>query len=305
MLMLDSGAHSLYKAYTKKHHSNDFSFYESDEFWSYVDKYAEFIKKNIDVLSVYVNVDVIFNPELSWKVQKYLEDIHKLHPLPVFHSYEDFKWLHKYIDNYEYIGIGGIGQTVGRNTWIKSMGDPIFNIICDTPNRLPRVKVHGFAIGSPELIVRYPFFSVDSASWVIYGKYGGIIVPKKRKGKYDYSIAPYLLKTSWRNWHINKEGTHIDNVTSIQRVEFIRYFEERGFCLGESEYKSVPQGYQLKENEQWVDRKKRTEIEIIIKSGLCNDYEQRDHLNLLYFLDMERQVPEYPWPWSTKVRRLI
>lgn len=304
--MIDSGAHSLYKKYTKQKHENSFGFYETDEFWNYVDKYAEFIKQHINEITLYVSVDIIFQPELSWKVQKYLEDVHKLHPLPVFHSYEDFKWLYKYIDNYDYIGIGGIGQTVGKNTWIKSMGDPIFNIICDTPNRLPKVKVHGFAIGAPELILRYPFASVDSASWVIYGKYGGCIIPKiKGKDTYDYTKPPWLIKTSWRNWHINKPGTHIDNVTSIQRKEFIRYFEQRGFCLGKSEYRLVPEGYALQENEQWLDRQDRKEVEIIAEPGLCNNYLQRDHLNMLYFLDMERNAPAYPWSWSTKTRRLF
>ncbi len=306
MIMTDSGAHSLYKEYTKTQHENNFDFYETDEFWTYVDRYAEFIKTNKDIITTYVSVDVIFQPELSWKVQKYLEDVHKLLPLPVFHSYEDFKWLYKYIDNYNYIGIGGIGQTVGKNTWIKTMGDPIFNIVCDTPDRLPKVKIHGFAIGAPELITRYPWASVDSASWVIYGKYGGVLIPKiKGKDTFDYTKPPWLIKTSWRNWHRFKEGTHIDNISSIHRKEFLRYFDMRGFTLGKSEYKKVSSGYKLRENEKWVDKKTKNEVEVIIEKGLCNDFEQRDHLNLIYFLDMEKSVPEYPFPWKIKTRRLI
>ena len=305
MIMLDSGAHSLYKEFTKTAYKNDFSFYETDAFWKYVDEYAEFIKLHKDTVTTYINIDVIFNSELTWKVQKYLENTHKLHPLPVFHSYEDFKWLYKYIDNYDYIGIGGIGQTVGKKTWIKTMGDPIFNIICDTPDRLPRVKVHGFAIGAPELIVKYPWWSIDSASWVIYGKYGGIIVPRKTKGKYDYSIPPYLIKTSWRNWHINIPGTHIDNVTALQKKELVSYFEMRGLSLGISEYKKVEKGYKLKENEKWLDFKKKDEVEIIIEAGVCNDYRKRDDANLYFFLDMEKQIPEYSWAYYNKTRRLF
>ncbi len=304
MLMMDSGAHSLYKEYTKTQGQNNFDFYETDTFWKYVDDYAEFIKIHKDTIDLYVSVDVIFQPELSWKVQKYLEDVHKLHPLPVFHSYEDFKWLYKYLDNYDYIGIGGIGQTVGKKTWIKTMGDPIFNIICDTPNRLPRVKTHGFAVAAPELIVKYPFFSVDSASWVIYGKYGGILVPKKIKGKYSYAIAPYLIKTSWKNHHKNIQGTHIDNITSIQKQEVLNYLQENNISLGESEFKTVKEGYKLQENESWFDRTK-TKVEIIIKAGVCNSYQIRDDINLYYFLEMEKQVPSYPWSWSIKTKRLF
>jgi len=306
MLFLDSGAHSLYKKHTMLlGKRNDFRFYETDEFWNYVNDYAEFIKENKDRIDIYVNVDVIFNPELTWKVQRYLEDFHKLHPLPVFHSNEDIKWFKKYLDKYDYIGVGGIGQTVGKTTWIRSVGDPVFSIVCDTPDRTPRVKLHGFAIASPELIAKYPWASVDTASWVIYGRYGGVIIPRKKNGKYDYTVPPWLIKTSWRNHHINIPGTHIDNVSDIQRKEFVRYFAEKGFVLGTSKYKKVSRDYELKENEQWIDRKKKDEVEIIIEKGVCNFHEIRDDLNLYYFLDTERNIPEYPWSWGIKTRRIF
>jgi hypothetical protein len=304
MICLDSGAHSQYKEYVKRNPAKGKDFFESDTFWKYIDEYAAFVKLHEDQLDFYVTLDVIFNPELTWKVQKYLEDTHKLHPLPVFHSYEDFKWLRKYLDNYDYIGIGGIGQTVGKNTWIVTMGDPIFGIICDTPDRMPRVKTHGFAIASPELFVKYPWFSVDSASWVIYGRYGGIIIPRKVKGKYDYSIPPWLIKTSWRNHHINIQGTHIDNITEIQKKEFVQYFQKYNVSLGKSTFKTVKKNYILQENESWADKKKNI-VEIIEEAGVCNDFQKRDDMNLYYFLEMEKQIPKYPWSWYNKTRRIF
>ncbi len=307
MLLLDSGAHSLFKEKTKQKRfnvaQNDFSYYETDQFWEYVDSYAEFIKKHISTITAYVNVDIIRNAELTWKVQKYLEKTHKLKPLPVFHSHEDIKWLKKYIDNYDYVGIGGIGQFVSKNTWIQAMGNPIFDLICDTPNQLPRVKTHGFAIASPELFINFPFFSVDSASWVIYGKYGGVIIPKKTKGEYDYTKPPYLIKTSWKNHHINIQGTHIDNVTSIQREEFLNYFAYRNLPIGKSEFKDVQSNYKLREGETWFTKGKI--VEVIIEEGLCNSYQIRDDANLYYFLDMEKQAKPYPWPWHNKIRRFV
>lgn len=174
---IDSGAHSLYNKYTRGK-ERSFDFYESDEFWKFVDGYASFIKEHKDEISLYVSVDVIFNAPLSWKVQKYLEDTHKLNPLPVFHVGEDFKWLKKYIDNYDYIGLGGLGQTTSKTMWIKGMGDPAFSMICDDKG-YPRVKTHGFAMTSPELIIDYPWASVDSVmgdSLILVREFGRIRV---------------------------------------------------------------------------------------------------------------------------------
>ncbi len=301
MIMVDSGAFSIWNEMQKKG-----KILEGDELWAYCDRYAAFIKENIDQISVYVSVDIPFSPQLTWETQQYLEKVHNLHPMPVYHPDEDIKWLKKYIDNYDYVGLGALGaSSVGKQTWVRNTADPAFNLICDTPDRLPRVKVHCFALASPELFCRYPFFSIDSASWVIYGKYGGVLIPKIiGNNTFDYTKPPWLIKTSWRNWHRFKEGTHIDNVSSIQRKEFLRYFSIQGFTLGKSEYKKVPQGYKLSENEKWLDKKTKTDIEIIIERGLCNDFQQRDDLNLIYFLDMEKSVPEYPWPWKIKTRRL-
>lgn len=304
MLMVDSGAHSLYREYTRKNPAKAEIFFESDVFWNYVDDYAEFIKLHKNEIDIYVSVDVVYNSELSWKVQKYLENTHKLNPMPVFHCFEDFKWLKKYIDNYDYIGLGGLAGKIGKQTWVKVMGDPAFNLICDAPDRMPRVKTHGFAVASPELFVKYPWFSIDSASWVIYGKYGGIVIPRKKNGKYDYSLPPYLIKTSWRNHHINKPGTHIDNITEIQKRSLLEYLETRNICLGLSEYRQEEKDYRLKEWEFWLDKEKGI-VEIIIENGVCNDYRKRDIVNLYYFLDMEKQVPDYPWPFYNKTRRLL
>ncbi len=299
MLCLDSGAFSIWSEMHKKGKN-----LEGKELIAYIDRYAEFVYKHKETIDIYINVDIPFSPEQTWKNQQYLEKTHKLKPLPVFHPGEDFKWLRHYVERYDYIGIGVMGaSTVGKNSWISSVGDRVFDFICDTPDRLPKVKTHAFAAASPEIFVRYPWMSIDSASWVIYGKYGGVIIPKKIKGNYDYTKPPYLIKTSWKNHHINIPGTHINNVTSIQREEFLSYFAYRNLPIGKSEFKDVPTNYKLKERETWF--KKGKVVEVIVEEGLCNSYRIRDDANLYFFLDMEKQVKPYPWPWFNKIRRFV
>ena len=306
-IFLDSGAHSIYETILKKHFKGskrkgtiDESYIDTEEFWKYVDDYAEFIKKNINLIDTYVNVDVIFNAEATWKVQKYMEKWHGLHPLPVFHPKEDFKWLDKYIEEYDYIGIGGLGQDFNKSQYFN-FGDKVFSKVCDTPNRLPKVKVHGFAMTSPDLLIRWPFFSVDSTSWVMYGKYGIILVPRKEQGKFDYTKSPICVGVSRRSPKMSIDGIHFLSMPPKFQIAVQEYLEEKGFVIGDSRFKEVETDYMLQENENWCDRKRKPYVvEIITERGVCNSHKLRDHVNLMYFLDLERSFPQWPWPWKAK-----
>ena len=68
---MDSGAHSLYSEHViKKNHEDGYAFYETKEFFEYVDRYCDYIKENNAAIDHYANVDVIFNPEKSYEVLK-------------------------------------------------------------------------------------------------------------------------------------------------------------------------------------------------------------------------------------------
>jgi hypothetical protein len=302
-IMIDSGAHSLFvrEILKKQHGELSFGYYETDEFWEYVDAYAKYIQENQHLIEVYVSVDVIHNPELSWKVQRYLEDNYKLRPLPVYHSGEEFKWFKKYCDNYDYIGVGGLGQEVSRSTWIKNIGVPVFSYICtkDSDYR-PVRKIHGFAMTAPSLVTAYPWYSVDSTSWIQFGKYGIVIVPYKKDGKYDYTQSPNTVFVSSRPKAKSNE-LHFDNVVGIHQNYFASYFEERGFALGKSEFRNVSDGYKLQPGEAWADRKNLL-VETIVEPGLSNCHELRDRINLMYYLDLEKNTPEYPRQWKPKAK---
>lgn len=271
--MCDSGAFSLYtkqfigiKTDGGRYKNANYDYTKTKEFKKYLDDYIEFLHKNKKHLEVYVGLDIIGSPKLTWEIQKYMESF-GLSPLPVFHIGEDFKWLKKYVDNYEYIGIGGLTKDIPKKTWIVNMGNPIFTFICDTPNRLPRVKVHGFAMTSPELLTNYPFYSADSTSWMQYGKYGLIIVPKRVPSKYNYSCPPWVFGVTERSPKAKKDNyAHFDNLPIMTKKLVLNYMEEKGFTVEE----------------------------------IKKDYTIRDDFNLEYFLDLEKSIPEWPWPWKKK-----
>lgn len=281
-VFIDSGAHGLYNEHViKKKHADGYKFFESDGFKEYVDKYAAFIKKNKDVITTYANVDVIFNPELSWKTQIYLEKEHGLMPLPVIHFGTDLKWLKRYLKrDYQYIALGGLGQEADQRQYVF-WADRAFQMICDQPTRLPLTKVHGFAMTSPKLMARYPWYSVDSTSWIKHASFGTIIMPERKNNAWEYRARYHLVRVSCREAKNAKE-IHIgaSNQKEIQRL-FLVYIEEKGFELGRS-------------------RIRKNGNERVIREGLCNSSVQRCALNAMYFLDLAKSMPEWPWPYTKR-----
>lgn len=136
----------------------DYSYFDTKEVKDFMKNYVLFVNKYKNQLDIYVNIDVIFNPERTWENQKYLESM-GIRPMPVYHFGEDIKWLKKYMDNYEYIGIGGLGQDVTKNRFVLQHGDPVFSLLEDSKQE---IKTHGFAITSLDLMLRYPWYSCDS-----------------------------------------------------------------------------------------------------------------------------------------------
>ena len=118
-IFLDSGAFS---AYTQKT--------EID-----LDEYIKFIKQNESLVEVYANLDVIGDAKATWRNQQIMEKA-GLSPMPVYHLDDPDEYLHRYIDNYDYFGLGGMARGVVTSTRVRFL-DRCFNIICDSPDRMP------------------------------------------------------------------------------------------------------------------------------------------------------------------------
>ena len=107
---------------------------------------------------------MIGSPEGTWKNQMIMEKA-GLKPLPCYHFGEDTKWLQRYIDKgYDYIALGGM---VGRpRPALLQWLDTIWSDYLTDSKGMPIVKIHGFGMTSLRLMLRYPWYSVDSTSWV-------------------------------------------------------------------------------------------------------------------------------------------
>lgn len=275
---LDSGAHSLYNIHARgKPARRKYDYFTTPEFWEYVDEYAAFVKKRAAGLDYYATVDVIFNPKLSWKVLKYLEQEHGLSPVPVIHYGTPMKWIERHVDaGYEFLGIGGLGQEAQKVNYL-AWADQVFKFLCPPPSRLPIVRTHGFAMTAYSLLIRYPWWSVDSSSWAKAAGFGGIYVPQKRGGRFTFSVPPYSIGISNASPKVKIRGQHYHSWTPLEKAIVQEWLEKIGVPFGKVNAAGEPVEY-----------------------GVLSQYNARAVANLKFFEELCEGLPKYPWPFKVK-----
>ena len=287
-LFLDSGA---FTAYQQGVHID-------------IQAYIAFIKKHENKLEVYANLDVIGDAEATWKNQLIMEEA-GLTPLPVFHSGEDEKYLERYVEQYDYIALGGIASHKNQRQLSHWLDNLFTNYLCNKDG-VPVIKTHGFGITRLKILFRYPWYSVDSTSWIITGRLGGIYVPYRKGGEWVYDTQVSKVTVSNRSGSVSEVGAHIYNMSPQEASTVKDYLAEAGVSLGKSEFKDVSPSYELKEDERWLHKadvltkKGKRTVEMLLERGVCNDYKKRDLVNLFYFLELEKRMPKYPWAFTKK-----
>lgn len=247
-----------------------------------IDDYIAFIKENEKDITLYSNLDVIGDAEASHRNQLYMED-RGLVPLPCFHMGEDFKYLERYVRDYDYIALGGVAQAMNNKRLLVSWLNHCWRTICDADG-YPKTRVHGFAITTLSIMFRYPWYSVDSTSWMRRGRFGAIYVPKERNGKHIYDANPLMLYVSNQSPTQKDEGKHFRSCNQMEQDMILRYVHSKGFAMGRSRFEDGE--------------------EIVEEPGIANDYKLRDAMNILYFIDLEKNMPPYPQRWVEKnIRR--
>jgi hypothetical protein len=183
--------------------------------------YCDYIKRNRDIWRVEDGVvmasvlDGIGDPLKTFENQKHMEFL-GAKPLPCFHAGEDERYLEYYVQNYEYITLGGM---VGSSTkqlciWLDRIWD---KYLTDGSGR-PRLKVHGFGITAIPIMERYPWHSVDSSSWIQSAAFGSIITPKH---------GPMSVSEKSPSRH--DAGQHISTLTPIEQNYVLQMLEDEGF----------------------------------------------------------------------------
>lgn len=304
-MFIDSGAHSLYYAYVAKRTTKiigkhgreleapptrwmqgDFSYFDlkaGSDFRKYCDSYASFVRKTTRDGMLYVSVDVIGHPELSWQIWDFFTKEHALHLMPVLHVGTDFKYLDKYLDRgCGLIGVGGAWRQ-GRSGLLR-YADTLFRRICPaSKGYLPQVRVHGFAVTSWEMITRYPWWSVDSSTWVKLSAYGWIYIPRwSDKIGWCFDRPPMMINFSHRSPHQKKKDKHYGSITKQAKEAVHKWLKELGLEMG-----SVTD-----------PGSKKAEM---VKFGVTSHHRARNVANLTYFKELEKRCPKWPFPLSPQI----
>ena len=204
-IFLDSGAFSAYTLGAKIH----------------LPTYVDYIKRNKDILRVEDGVlmaavlDGIGDPLETYRNQLSMEAL-GVKPMPCFHAGEDERYLEWYIQNYDYISLGGM---VGSSTkqlmlWLDRVWD---KFLVDGSGR-PRIKVHGFGITSIPIMERYPWWSCDSSSWIQAGSFGSIVTPE---------FGPIAISDKSPQRH--DAGMHLSTLTPAEQDKVLEALERAGF----------------------------------------------------------------------------
>ena len=280
-----------------------------------IDNYADFALENLNYISYVVNLDVIPSKwgkrpskeeadqaaRQGWENYKYMvkKGIPEDRIIHVFHQDEEFSWLNKFVkEGLKYIGISPAND---RNVKEKILWlDQCMNHITDSEG-MPLNKWHGFAVTSLRIMMRYPWYSVDSSSWAAISRMGAIIIPRLKNYKWAYDKQSWILGVTPRSPYRNKITKHIDNLSPAMKKMALEYIHSKGYRLGKSVFKKVSPEYRLKSNEIWYEKGRI--VEIIKKKGIINDHRQRNEINILYFQDLASSMPEWPWPFEKKRRR--
>jgi hypothetical protein len=147
-----------------------YSYATTDKSRPDIEEYIAFCHKYGDKIDAYANMDVIGDDEATYENQMIMEDM-GLHPVPVFHQGDDWKYLEEYLKgDHDYIALGGVADPKYRQTSSKWMG----KVISSIAELNPTIKTHAFGVTSMAELIKYRFYSCDSSTWtgaLQYNKY--------------------------------------------------------------------------------------------------------------------------------------
>jgi hypothetical protein len=149
--------------------------------------YCKWIEDNTEHLECYANLDVIGNQVLTRRNQDIMEEM-CLSPIPVFHVGSGLKEFRRLCEKYDYIAIGGMVPYMKRLKDIYPFLQKIFDIAGGK-------KLHGFGCTNFKAVFDFPWYSVDSATWLVGIRYGEVPIFDKKNHK-----IKRISFSDWEEW---------------------------------------------------------------------------------------------------------
>lgn len=187
-VILDSGAYSIANGSVK------FT----------VRDYIDFLHTHGSKFFRYISLDLIVFSDSPLVIQTSIEETQNnlsiiesegLIPIPVYQrKWNDFSLLEKLLEKYDYICIGGlVNGKISDPLMVQKTLDKVFEL-----NSKYKKKIHGLGVTDDILLKKYPFYSVDSTSWLVGATQRIQYIPKMDKyiredigrGSFEKSCIP-------------------------------------------------------------------------------------------------------------------
>lgn len=178
----------------------------------------------------YINLDVIGNGRASY--ENWLEMRQAgLDPMPVYHVTTEEAWLQKYLEQTDRIGLGAIANMMtSKRVWAL---DRIWCQYLLGENKCAKYKVHGMGITSFALLRRYPWYSVDSTRCLKFASFGGVLVPPRREGAWQFQKVPNHIWISNKSKRRHVKGEHFKTLSPLEQTIVAEFLSDMGYTADE------------------------------------------------------------------------
>lgn len=128
-----------------------------------IKEYCQYLLTNS--INKYIVLDKVGDHAETMKNQKIMEDI-GMFPIPVYHLNSPIENLHEICEKYPYVCLGG---TVGQPFKIR------VDFFTKAFSHFPFHKFHGLGLTDARIFNSFPFYSIDSTTWLVGDKAGNIL----------------------------------------------------------------------------------------------------------------------------------
>ena len=187
-VILDSGAHSFFHMHGLSVYNTDRKSKPKIDVSHYHGAYMNFIETNWEWISYFVELDLADVFGFAW-VQKMRRDLQRRglwdKCIPAWHRINGERDFAEMLETpSRYIGLQGLRP-----------GEPMlpYNSLLERAFEAG-VRVHGFALTNHKMLEKYPFYSVDSTSWMQGAIYGG--VRQFRRGRFVTKLASLRIQSN-------------------------------------------------------------------------------------------------------------
>lgn len=135
-------------------------------------EYIDFCKEHRGKFETIAYLDAIGDHKKSmWNYQAMADA--GIDGVPTFHTGEPFEFLYSLFEQWDYIAIGGLVPFLGAHT-AQAYKNSVLRLMTKVHGDAIRAgkNLHGFGVTTWSLIKSFPWYSVDSSTWMSGRKFG-------------------------------------------------------------------------------------------------------------------------------------